>query len=180
MTKIKWSVLIHVFVMRCTCFYSNHCLWINQDNHQWMECGKIHTVTFPFRGPAPPITTRLIMCLGHDDVIKWTHFPSYWPFVRGNHLSPVNSPHKGQWRGALIFLSAPWINSWTNKRDTVDLRRYRAQYDVTVMVQIWFKRVLLSWQTLQSLIALSYIYWVVQFMEWTGNNKTHQTIMEGW
>ena len=82
MTKIKRSVLIHVFVMRCTCFYSNHCLWINQDNHQWMECGKIHTVTFPFRGPALPITTRVIMCLGHDDVIKWTHFPSYWPFVR--------------------------------------------------------------------------------------------------
>ena len=23
----------------------------------------------------------------HDDVIKWKHFPRYWPFVRGN--SPV-------------------------------------------------------------------------------------------
>ena len=36
----------------------------------------------------------------HDDVIKWKHFPRYWPFVRGIHRSPVNSPHKGQWRGA--------------------------------------------------------------------------------
>ena len=36
----------------------------------------------------------------HDDVIKWRHFPRYWPFVRGIHRSPVNSPHKGQWRGA--------------------------------------------------------------------------------
>ena len=27
----------------------------------------------------------------HDDVIKWKHFPCYWPFVRGNHRSPVNS-----------------------------------------------------------------------------------------
>ena len=39
----------------------------------------------------------------HDDVIKWTHFPRYWSFVRGIHQSPVNSPHKGQWRGALMF-----------------------------------------------------------------------------
>ena len=40
---------------------------------------------------------------GHDDVIKWKHFPRYWPFVGGIHRSPVNSPHKGQWRGALMF-----------------------------------------------------------------------------
>ena len=31
----------------------------------------------------------------HDDVIKWKHFPRYWPFVGGIHRSPVNSPHKG-------------------------------------------------------------------------------------
>ena len=37
----------------------------------------------------------------HDDLIIWKHFPRYWPFVRGIHLSPVNSTHKGQWRGAL-------------------------------------------------------------------------------
>ena len=35
----------------------------------------------------------------HDDVIKWNHFPRYWQFVRGIH----RSPHKGQWRGALMF-----------------------------------------------------------------------------
>ena len=39
----------------------------------------------------------------HDDVIKWKHFPRYWPFVRGIHRAPVNSPHKGQLRGALMF-----------------------------------------------------------------------------
>ena len=39
----------------------------------------------------------------HDDVIKCKHFPRYWPFVWGIHLSPVISPHKGQWRGALMF-----------------------------------------------------------------------------
>ena len=25
------------------------------------------------------------MCTFHDDVIKWKHFPRYWPFVRGIH-----------------------------------------------------------------------------------------------
>ena len=48
----------------------------------------------------------------HDDVIKWKHFPRYWPFVRGIHRSPANSPHKGQWRRALIFLSAPSLPLW--------------------------------------------------------------------
>ena len=47
----------------------------------------------------------------HDDVIKWKHFPRYWPFVWGIHRSPVNSPHKSQWRGALMFsLICAWIN----------------------------------------------------------------------
>ena len=44
----------------------------------------------------------------HDCVIKWKHFPRYWPFVRGIHRSPANSPLEGQSRRALIFLwSAP-------------------------------------------------------------------------
>ena len=70
----------------------------------------------------------------HDDVIKWKPFPRYWPFVRGIHRSPVNSPHKGQWRGALMFsLICVWINGWVNNREAGDLRRYRAHYDVTLM-----------------------------------------------
>ena len=51
----------------------------------------------------------------HDDVIKWKHFPHCWSFVRGIHWSPVNSPHKGQWRRALMFsLICAWINGWVN------------------------------------------------------------------
>ena len=71
----------------------------------------------------------------HDDVIKWKHFPRYWPFVRGIHRGPVNSPHKGQWRGALRFsLICVWINGWVNNGEAGDLRRYRTHYDVTVMM----------------------------------------------
>ena len=32
----------------------------------------------------------------HGDVIKWKHFPRFWPFVRGIQPWPVDSPHKGQ------------------------------------------------------------------------------------
>ena len=67
----------------------------------------------------------------HDDIIKWEKFPRYWPFVRRIHRYPVNSPHKGQWRGALMFsLICIWINSWENNHETGDLRRYRTHYDV--------------------------------------------------
>ena len=70
----------------------------------------------------------------HDDVIKWKNFPRYWPFVRGIHRLPVNSPHKGQWHGALMFsLICTWINGWVNNGKAGDLRRHRAHYDVTVM-----------------------------------------------
>ena len=69
---------------------------------------------------------------------KWSilnYVPRYWSFVRGIHRSPVNSSHKGQWRGALMFsLSCVWINGWVNNRDAGDLRRYRAHYDVIVIV----------------------------------------------
>ena len=70
----------------------------------------------------------------HDDVIKWKHFPRNWPFVRGIHRSPVNFPHKGQWRGALMFsLIYAWINDWVNNREAGDLRRQHGHYDVIVM-----------------------------------------------
>ena len=69
----------------------------------------------------------------HDDVITWKHFPGYWPFVRGIRRLPVNSPHKGQWRGASMFsLICAWINGGVNNREAVELRRHRAHYDVTV------------------------------------------------
>ena len=76
----------------------------------------------------------------YDDVIKWKHFPRYWPFVRGIHRSPVNFPNKGQWRRALMFsLICARINGWVNNGEAGDLRRHRAHYDVTVMIlfRIW-------------------------------------------
>ena len=45
-----------------------------------------------------------------------------------------NSPHKGQWRGALMFsLICAWMNGWVNNREAGDLRHHRAHFDVKVM-----------------------------------------------
>ena len=45
----------------------------------------------------------------------------------------MNSPHKDQWHGALLFsLICAWINGWVNDRKAGDLRRHRVQYEVTV------------------------------------------------
>ena len=74
----------------------------------------------------------------HDGAIKWNHFPCYWPFVKGNLWSPVNSPHKRLWRGAVMFsLICAWTNEWANHKDAGDLRRHRAHHDVTVMNSIY-------------------------------------------
>ena len=65
----------------------------------------------------------------NDDVIKWKHFSGHWPFVRGSRRSPVNSPHRGLWRGALMF-----FYMHLNKRLSKQSRRHRAHYGVTAMV----------------------------------------------
>ena len=67
------------------------------------------------------------------DVIKWKKIPRYWLFVR-EHPTPTPNPHKGQWRGALVFsLICTWTNGWANSRG--NLRRHRPHYYVTAM---WF------------------------------------------
>ena len=94
------------------------------------------------RHRAHPFTLMYLLIhalISHDDVIKWKHFPRNWPIVRGIHRSrwipQVNSPHKGQWRGALMFsLICVWINGWVNNREAGNLRRHRDHYDVNVMI----------------------------------------------
>ena len=80
--------------------------------------------------PTRSTISRNIECQ-HDDVTKWKHFPRCWSFVRGIHRSPVDSPLKGQRRGALMFsLICARTNGWA---DAGDLRRYSAHYDVSVV-----------------------------------------------
>ena len=71
---------------------------------------------------------------GDDGVIKWQHFPRYWPFIRGIQRSPVDSPNKCQWSGGLMFsLICTWTNGRVNKWDDKDLGHHRAYFDVRVM-----------------------------------------------
>ena len=87
-----------------------------------------------YRAAQHSLTFYMSINVEHDDVIKWNHFPRYWPFVGGIHRSPVNSSHKSQWRGALMFpLICAWINGWANNREVGDMRRRRTHYYVTVM-----------------------------------------------
>ena len=69
----------------------------------------------------------------------WRHqmetFSALQALYAGKSPVPVNSPHKGQWRGALMFsLICVWMNGWVNIREAGDLRRHRGHYNVNVML----------------------------------------------
>ena len=99
----------------------------------WLEFRFILSLWTRGEGYPNVSRSRSTIC-SHDDVIKWKHFPRYWSFVRGIHRSLVNSPHKAQWRGALMFsLICAWTNGWVNNRGAGDLRHHCAHYDVIVM-----------------------------------------------
>ena len=94
--------------------------------------------------------------------MKWKHFPRNWPFVRGLHRSPVNSPHKGQWRGALMFsLICVWINDWVNNSEAGDLRRYSAHYDVIVMKGQWVRKAFPCHDATMIDINTARLHWIV-------------------
>ena len=69
---------------------------------------------------------------------RWRHqmetFSALLAVCAGN--SPVSGefPHKGQWRGALVFSRiCAWINDWVKNGGAGDLRHYRTHYAVSVM-----------------------------------------------
>ena len=74
---------------------------------------------------------------GSRGVIPWWRhqmetFSALLAICAGNSLG--NSPHKGQWRGALMFsLICVWIYGWVNNRVAGDLRCY---YNVIVVPEI--------------------------------------------
>ena len=89
-----------------------------------------------------------ILC--NDDVIKWKHFPRYWPFVRGIHRWPVYSAQKRPMtQSPDVFFH---INGWVKNREAGDLRRHHVHYDVTVMFSYQLPQVMwceggLTWPT---------------------------------
>ena len=67
----------------------------------------------------------------HDDVIKWKHFPRYWPFMRGTAEFPTQRPVTRSFDE--FFFICAWIKDWVNNHEAGDLRRHCAHYDVIVM-----------------------------------------------
>ena len=71
----------------------------------------------------------IIACIHNDETLSWWRhqietFSALLAICAGNSPVPVNSLHKGQWRGALMFsLICVWINGWANNREAGDLRR---------------------------------------------------------
>ena len=88
-------------------------------------------------------------------------FSALLAFCAGNSPVPVNFPHKGQWRGALMFsLICARTNRWINNREAGDLRRHQAHYDVIVMKTNAIEEVTLMTElrTVRSLVSLVTVY----------------------
>ena len=110
-----------------------HCEWIKTGNVGYSETAKtMHDLKSKRSYPgqlkdcvALNITAISISSLFHDHVMKWKDIPRYWPFMRGIHRSPLNSPHKSHWRGTLMFsLICAWIKGGVSYGETGDLWRH--------------------------------------------------------
>ena len=110
--------------------------------HQ-QRCNHAHALVYYASNRYPMMFCWCLLCIAtipcHQLVIHswWRHqmetFSTLLALFAGN--SPVTGefPHKGQWRGALIFsLIYAWTNGRTIHRDAVYLRRHRADYDVAI------------------------------------------------
>ena len=137
-----WSFLlvyqngIHCFIVRLRALLIAVFKWVHELNPClfWPESPTIHAVSQCSFNQVKPIK--------HGT--WWRHqmetFSALLAICAGIHRSPVNSPHKGQWRGALMFsLICARINNWVNNGEAGDLRRHRGHYDVIVMSIRLFK-----------------------------------------
>ena len=80
----------------------------------------------------------------------------------GSSPVPVNSPHKGQWRGALMFsLICVWTNDWVHNHEAGDLRRSRVHYDVNVMANRNVFGLPSKFLLKQILVNMDYLAWLL-------------------
>ena len=79
--------------------------------------------------------SKMAAVLSQCQCVKQCVVLTQWMFiVRGIHCSLVDTPHTGQWRGALMFsLICTWTNGWANNLDAGDLRHHHAHCNVIVM-----------------------------------------------
>ena len=104
-------ISLSIFIFLSIVYITTECNGQGFTTHQTRSTTKL----LAFRVEPPTWLQVTSIGLRQDDVIKWKHFPRYWPSVRGIHWSPVNSPHKGQWRRALVFSLICALNKWLSK-----------------------------------------------------------------
>ena len=141
MCFMQYRVILNHVILGMDCTYYLTCAWLFRFHESRTHaCRTIfsmllrrrHCFNMTWIRPDISACQALIVwkSMKHDDVIKWKHFPRYWPLVRG---------FTGQWHGTLMFsLIFAWIKGWVNNGEAGDLRRYRAHYDVIVMINpLW-------------------------------------------
>ena len=128
--------------------------WVNILAHGRFNCN-LELLIFKDRYLKHFLNQGWLILREHDDVIKWKHSPRYWPFVRGIHRSLVNSPHKGQWRGAMMFslicawkkrlskqsrgwwFQMPSRRLWRHSDDTRAVSQCPSNYPETLSRPLW-------------------------------------------
>ena len=109
----------------------------------------------------------------------WRHqmetFSALLALCAGNSPPPVNSPHKVQWRGALMFsFIRAWINGSVNNREAGDLRRHRTHYDVIVMCVLDRFQSDKFYPHLSELLQLCWAYHAIKV------NKAYKSLSKRW
>ena len=141
-------------------YHLNKCKWgvINMDDHssiklffslkrqhQTMEHGSKSLTLMTYRLNTHDLNSFrdfVVSRLCFPVHAGWRHqietFPRYWPFMRGMHRLRMDSPHKGQWCGGLMFcLMCAWTNDGANNPVASDLGRHLANRDVIVMGKVY-------------------------------------------
>ena len=118
---LSWITLTHMVLLD----------FFKEKNHQlFLQAKAVGLVAGGLRWDAKTLT--LCQC------VAWWHqmetFSALLALCVWNLPVPVNSPNKGQWRGALMFsFISAWIHGWVSNREAGDLRHRRAHYDAIAM-----------------------------------------------
>ena len=97
-----------------------------------------------------------VIMTSHDDVIKGNIF-----CITGSLCGPlVNSPHKDQQHGALMFpFICAWTNTWANNGNAGDLKCHHAHYYVTVMSCFKILKTDTTWLVFYGFI-IYFVFWM--------------------
>ena len=167
LTHNRWSTVVHVLTLDK---FHRNCTRYAFMVQVWKIC--LWNTTSP-SGQLLKQWCQVFFALSHlDDVITWKHFPRYWPFVWRIHRSPVNSPHKGQWRRALMFrLICARTNGRVNNRGADNLRRHHAHYAVSVTSETPCIISQETWTTLG---------WRHNGLDSVSNHQPHHCLLNRW